>query len=74
VCLTRLERFEEAEAALLEGHQILTAAFGSAHDATVKCVHALVALYDAWDRSDVAAEWQAKLDGVEESDFSEHQR
>ena len=63
-CLTRLERYDEAERALLEAHQILTAARGPAHKTTIKSIRSLMAFYDAWDKPDLAAEWQAKLDAT----------
>ena len=64
VCLTRLERCDEAETALLEAHQTLTAALGPAHKKTIKSLRSLVALYEAWNKPDLAAEWQAKLDAA----------
>ena len=67
-CLTRLGRYDEAETALLEAHQTLTAALGPAHRTTIKSVRHLMVLYEAWDAAEPdkgyaekAAEWRAKL-------------
>ena len=60
-CLTRLERYDEAETALLEAHQTLLAVLGPAHKTTIKSVRSLILLYEAWDKPDLAAEWRAKL-------------
>ncbi|MHC4137879.1 MAG: tetratricopeptide repeat protein, partial [Planctomycetota bacterium] len=60
-CLTKLERFEEAETALLEAHEMLAATLGPEHQFTVKWIQPLVELYDAWGKRDSAAKWQAKL-------------
>ena len=56
-CLTRLKRYADAEAALVEAHEILVAADAVlAHDAAQD----LVALYEAWGKSDKAAAWRVK--------------
>jgi non-specific serine/threonine protein kinase/serine/threonine-protein kinase len=60
-CLAALERYDEAEAELVEAHEILAAALGEDHDQTRKAVEDLVALYDRWGRSDRAARWSGKL-------------
>lgn len=62
-----MERREEAEAALLEAHQIVYAALGAGHDRTVKTVDALAALCDGLGKPDKAAEWRAKLPTAQES-------
>ncbi|MCG8408672.1 MAG: serine/threonine-protein kinase [Phycisphaerales bacterium] len=54
-------RYKEAEEALLEAHEILE--IHSKKDAGIKvmAIQSLVRLYEAWDRPQTAAEWQAKL-------------
>ena len=61
VCLTALERYGEAEATLLEAHEILIAAVGADHVHTQEVIPNLVTLYEAWGKPDKAAEWRAKL-------------
>lgn len=68
VCLSALERYDEAEAALLEAHEIMESALGAQHERTTKVVKALADLYKSWDAADPgkgydakAAEWGAKL-------------
>ncbi|UCF35138.1 MAG: serine/threonine protein kinase [Phycisphaerales bacterium] len=60
-CLTQLERYDDAEAALLESIQILTASFGEKHGRTVAVIDSLVGLYEAWGKLEKAAEWRARL-------------
>jgi hypothetical protein len=71
-CLTRLERYGEAETPLLEAHQTLAAALGPAHKKTIKSVRSLINLYEAWNKPDLAAEWQARLDAAEPTGSSEN--
>ncbi len=66
--LAKLERYADAEAALLEAHEILVAALGAEHERTIKAIGFLVDLYDAWEKADPgkgydakAADWRAKL-------------
>ncbi len=66
--LVKLERFEEAQKALLESHKILQTALGPEHKRTIKVINALVDLYDAWHEAEPdkgydakAAEWRANL-------------
>lgn len=63
-CLTGLRRYQEAEAALLEGHDILLAAVGEGHIQTRLAVRNLVTLYEAWGKPDRAATWKASLPGA----------
>jgi len=60
-CLVRLQRYEQAEAELLQSYAGLVAALGASHERTLRAVERLVTLYEAWGRSEQAAEWQAKL-------------
>ncbi len=68
VCLTKLERYEEAEEQLLAGSEGIEKAQGKEHKQTRKARQRLVELYEAWDaaepgkgHAEVAAEWRAKL-------------
>ena len=63
--LAALQRFDDAESALLEAHGILQTALGDEHKQTRRVVGYLADLYDAWGKPDKAAEWRAKL-GEEE--------
>ena len=67
-CLTKLERYAEAEAALLEAYGILETALGAEHMRTIKVIQPLIDLYEARDAAepgtgyaDKAAEWRVKL-------------
>jgi len=60
--LAGLGRHAEAEAQLLEAHEILTAAVGADHKRTQKVVQALVDLYEAWGKTDKVEQWSAKID------------
>ena len=64
--LTGLGRYSEAEAELLEAHEILTEVAGAGDDRTQKAVQALVDLYEAWGKPDMAEEWRGKLEGSAE--------
>ncbi len=55
-CLLALRRFEEAEVKLLAAERGLADPEGSA-----QVVQTLVALYEAWEKPEQAAEWRAKL-------------
>jgi tetratricopeptide (TPR) repeat protein len=66
--LLGLQRFSEAEEALLEAHRILLDALGSTHERSTKVAEELVQLYDAWHAAEPskgydakAAQWRAKL-------------
>ncbi|MCH8151561.1 MAG: tetratricopeptide repeat protein [Planctomycetes bacterium] len=74
--LAALERFDDAESALLEAHGILQTAVGDEHLQTKRVVGYLADLYDAWHEAEPgrgydakAAEWRAKLaeEGTEAS-------
>ena len=58
--LAELERFGEAEAALLEGHRRLLAVFGEGHMWPRKAAQVLAELYDRWDSKPDAAEQAAR--------------
>ena len=59
--LKALERYQEAEVAYLEAYALLEAQFGPDHSRTIRVPEHLVKLYEAWEKSDKAAEWRAKL-------------
>ncbi len=46
--LAAMERFAEAEAEMLEAHEMLVAALGAEHGRTVRLSESLADLYDAW--------------------------
>jgi len=58
--LIALERFEEAEALLRESHDAAVRKHGPAHGAVRQRAGDLAALYDAWGREELAAEWRAR--------------
>lgn len=60
-CLTKLEQFQEAEEHLLAGYEGLKEALGEKHKRTRQALQRLVELYEAWGKSDQAAEWRAEL-------------
>ncbi len=45
--LLELERFEEAEAYLIEAHTIITSVLGAHHKKAIKQIRSLIDLYDA---------------------------
>jgi hypothetical protein len=66
--LAQLERYADAEAALVEAYEILEPARGAEHEWTISVIDSLVELYEAWDAAEPeqgyatkAAEWRAKL-------------
>ena len=69
--LAALERFDDAESALLEAHGILQTALGDEHGQTKRVVGYLADLYDAWGKPEKAAEWRAKLAQTEDGPDSE---
>lgn len=60
-CLTKLQRFEDAEALLLQSYEFGQANFGDFHDRALQPCQYLAELYDAWNKPEQAAEWRAKL-------------
>jgi len=61
VCLQLLERYGEAEAALVEACDALTASLGADHPRTASTVEALAGLYDAWGKPGKAAACRESL-------------
>jgi hypothetical protein len=55
------EKFEAAEAAALEGHEIVTATLPPEHERVQIAVQQLVDLYGAWGRPEEAARWRTHL-------------
>ncbi len=65
LCLAKMERHDEAEAALLEANGILEDTFGAEHYRTTWTIEALVELYDAWGKPEKANQWRAKMPELE---------
>jgi tetratricopeptide (TPR) repeat protein len=59
--LTQTGRYAEAEAELLAAFRALEAAVGIGHALTVSQIQRLVALYEAWEKPEKAAEYRALL-------------
>lgn len=64
--LTKVGRYDEAEARLLKSYSILRETLGHNHRRTVNAVERLVALYEAWGKPKEAAEYRALLEEAEE--------
>jgi len=60
--LTRLGRYFESEAALLEGQTVLETVLGQGHRSTLSAVQALVHHYNQRGKEDEETSWQARLD------------
>jgi hypothetical protein len=60
-CLTRLGRYEQAQNALLEAHEILVSTVGEENPQTLKAVANLVELYDAWNKPSESERWRNEL-------------
>jgi len=67
-CLIAMERRDEAEAALVEAHELIGGALGESNPRTIDVVRTLADLYDDWGRADAAARWRAKLAVAAEGD------
>ncbi len=60
-CLVEMERFSEAESALLDAQDSLSPRQGKEHAEWADTVEELVQLYMAWGKPDEAAQWRAQL-------------
>ncbi|MCH8149261.1 MAG: tetratricopeptide repeat protein, partial [Planctomycetes bacterium] len=60
-CLTKLERYVEAEQQLVGSSKLLKEALGGEHRYTVEVINFLVNLYEAWGKPEEAAEYRAML-------------
>jgi non-specific serine/threonine protein kinase/serine/threonine-protein kinase len=60
-CLVGLERFAEAEPSLVRAYELFHQARGPQHEYTLGAIRSIIALYQKWDRLDLAAEWQVRL-------------
>ncbi|MFH1418459.1 MAG: tetratricopeptide repeat protein, partial [Planctomycetota bacterium] len=58
--LAAMERFAEAEAEMLEAHEMLVAALGAEHKRTIGLIKSLTDLYDAWHAAEPAKGYDAK--------------
>ncbi len=66
--LTKLARYDQAEALLLSSHPVLRDTLGQEHERTVRTINWLVELYEAWDKPDKAAEYRAILPDANDVD------
>jgi len=57
--LTKLQRFDEAEAELLGAYGVLSA--DEEKPPTTRTLRRIIELYDTWGKPDNAAQWRAKL-------------
>lgn len=62
--LNGLQRYDEAELALLRAHELLEQRLEDQDDRLITAVQRLVALYEAWGRDAEAATWRALLDAT----------
>lgn len=60
-CLAKLKRYEEAETILLESYPILKLEPGEDHPATKAAIRYIINLYQAWDKPEKVAEYEAFL-------------
>ncbi|MFH0980386.1 MAG: tetratricopeptide repeat protein, partial [Planctomycetota bacterium] len=58
LCLTKLERYPEAETALLEAHGILAGANRPEHKRTVSVAGSLALLYEVWGKPEPAEQYR----------------
>jgi len=59
-CLTELERYEEAEAALQAAYPVLRAERGDEHEWTTRVADRLADLYETWGKPDKADEYRPR--------------
>jgi hypothetical protein len=59
-CLTAMQRYREAEEALLQSHAVLKERFGAEHARVAKSDARLAKLYEAWGKPDKAMEHRAQ--------------
>jgi len=69
LCLSGLDRYNEAEADLVEAYEILMGSVGPENEYTIGVVESFADLYTAWHEAEPdkgydakAAEWRAKLE------------
>ena len=74
-CLEGLGRYDHAEVALLEAHDVLTAVLGVTHAQTMEVARSLIAVYEAWDAAEPgqgyaekAAKWRALVPSTQPAD------
>ena len=68
--LAQQKKYPEAETLLLSAHEGLNTPFqkdDAQFKELIECLDEIVRLYEDWNKLDKAAEWQAKLDALEES-------
>jgi hypothetical protein len=59
--LFRLSRYSQAEREFLEALDVSRRLLGGKHEETLACLNGLIELYEAWNKSEKAEEWRAKL-------------
>jgi hypothetical protein len=69
VCLTRLERFEEAEVELLQAHALLADSGTTARRR--RSAERLANLYAAWGKPEQTARWRTAADDESDTDEEE---
>ena len=65
--LIELQRYGDAERALLEAHEIILKGLGPNHERTIEQIELLTTLYEAWGNAEKTAEWRAKLPAEQEA-------
>ncbi len=65
LCLTVLERYEEAEPLLLNSFPVIKSGLGENHVRTQKALQRIVDLYEAWGKSAKAVEYRARMGATE---------
>ncbi len=66
-CLTRMERYDEAEVLLLKSYQWMLSNKDAGHEGTHHVIGRIVELYEAWAKPAQAAKWRARLPKEQES-------
>lgn len=59
--LIAMGAFEQAESLLLESYPLVEAVYPPQHETRMKAVRRIIALYEAWGKSEEAARWRARL-------------
>ena len=60
-CLTKSKRYQEAETFLLESYPLLKEKRGENDKYTIKALNRIIELYEAWDKPEKIAEYEAFL-------------
>ncbi len=65
--LRSLKRYDEAERALRESHEMVLRVFGPDHSNAVRSTERFVTLYEEWDKAELADRWRKQLPRTEPS-------